>query len=98
MSSKERRKSPRIRVRWAVSVLTADGLMQGIIEDIGLGGAFISCEIPSQPNEKVLMHYSEHSRNMQDIAQVVWTSLEFKSTRDKPTGMGVKFLATPQLV
>ena len=98
MSSNERRKYPRIGVRWAVSILTADGLMLGIIEDIGLGGAFISCEMPPQPNEKVLLHYSEHSRNIQDVAQVVWTNIEFKSTRDKPTGMGIKFLATPQLV
>jgi hypothetical protein len=98
MSSKERRKYPRIGVRWAVSVLTADGLMQGIIEDIGLAGAFISCEMPPKLNEKVILHYSEHSRDIQDIAQVVWTNLEFKGTRDKPTGMGVKFLATPQLV
>ena len=92
MSLKERRKYPRIRVGWAVSILAADGLRQGRLEDISLGGAFISCEMPLQPNEKVLLDYRDHSKKMQDIAQVVWTNHESEGSGDKPAGVGVKFL------
>ena len=62
-----------------------------------MGGAFISCEMPLQPNEKVFLDYGDHPKKMQDIAQVVWTNLESKGTRDKPTGMGVQFLVLHSL-
>ena len=89
---KERRKYPRVRVTWPVSILAADELRQGKMEDISLGGAFISCEKPPRPNEKVLLNYRDHSRKMQVIAQVAWTNHESEGIRDKPTGVGVKFL------
>ncbi len=89
---KERRKYPRIRVRLAVSILVADGLRQGKMEDISLGGAFISCESKLRPNEKVLLNYRDHSKKMQVIAQVAWTNHESEGSRDKPAGVGVKFL------
>jgi Tfp pilus assembly protein PilZ len=92
MSVKERRKYPRIRVGWAVSILAADGLRQGRMEDISLGGAFISCEMPLRPNEQVLLDYRDHPKKMQDIAQVVWTNHEYEGSGDKPAGVGVKFL------
>jgi Tfp pilus assembly protein PilZ len=92
MNVKERRKYPRIRVRLAVSILAADGLRQGKMEDISLGGAFISCEKPPRPNEKVLLNYRDHSKKMQVIAQVAWTNHESEGSRDKPAGVGVKFL------
>jgi c-di-GMP-binding flagellar brake protein YcgR len=92
MNVEERRKYPRIRVRWAVSIQAADGSSQGEIEDISLGGAFIICEKPPRPNDKVLLNYRDHSKQMQVIAQVAWTNHESESSRDKPTGVGVKFL------
>jgi Tfp pilus assembly protein PilZ len=92
MGVKERRKYHRIQVRWAVSILTADGLRQGKVEDISLGGAFISCETPPRPNEKVLLNYRDHSKNIQVIAQVAWTNYESESGGDKSAGVGVEFL------
>jgi Tfp pilus assembly protein PilZ len=92
MNVKERRKYPRIRVGWAVSILAADGLRQGEMEDISLGGAFIRCDKPPRPNEKVMLNYRDQSEKMQVIAQVAWTNHEFEGSRDKPTGVGVKFL------
>ena len=92
MSGKERRKYPRIPVRQAVSIKAAKGLRRGETEDISLGGAFISCEKPPRPNEKVLLNYRDHSKKMQVIAQVAWTNHESEGSRDKPAGIGVKFL------
>lgn len=99
MSGKERRMYPRLRVRWAVSIQAADGLRQGEMEDISLGGAFIRCDKPPRPNEKVLLTYKDRSHNIKVLAQVAWTNPESGSSGDKPTGMGVQFLqflGTPQ--
>jgi hypothetical protein len=92
MGLKERRKYPRIRVGWAVSILAAEGSRQGRLEDISLGGAFISCEMPLTLNQKVVLDYGDHSKQMQDIAEVVWTNDESEGSGDKPTGVGVRFL------
>ena len=62
------------------------------MEDVSLGGAFISCEKPPRPNEKVLLNYRDQSEKVQVIAQVAWTNHESEGSRDKPTGIGVKFL------
>jgi Tfp pilus assembly protein PilZ len=92
MGVKERRKYSRIQVRLAVSILAADGLRQGKMEDISLGGAFISCETPPRPNAKVLLNYRDHSQKMQIIAEVAWTNYESEGSGDKLAGVGVKFL------
>jgi Tfp pilus assembly protein PilZ len=99
MSGKERRMYPRLRVRWAVSIQVADGLRQGEMEDISLGGAFIRCNKPPRANEKVLLTYKDRSHNIKVLAQVAWTNRESGRSGDKPTGMGVQFLqflGTPQ--
>jgi len=98
-SGKERRTYPRLRVRWAVSIQAADGLRQGEMEDISLGGAFIRCDKPPRPNEKVLLTYEDRSHNIKVLAQVAWTNRESESSEEKPNGMGVQFLqffSTPQ--
>jgi Tfp pilus assembly protein PilZ len=92
MSTREQRMHPRRRVRWSVSVLTADGLRQGETEDVSLGGAFIRCEAPPRPNEKVLLTFENYPSSMRVFAQVAWTNLASEESRDKPTGMGVQFL------
>ena len=92
MIGKERRKYPRIPVRQAVSIKAAKGLKRGEMEDISLGGAFIRCEQPPRPNEKVLLAFQDHSSNKLVVAQVVWTNYESQGGGDKPTGMGVQFL------
>ena len=92
MSAKEQRMHPRRQVKWPVSVLTADGLRRGETEDISLGGAFIRCEKPPRPKEKVLLTFKDHSSSMRIFAQVAWTNFASEDSSDKPTGMGVRFL------
>ena len=92
MSGKEQRIHPRRQVRWPVSILAADGLRRGETADISLGGAFIRCEKPPRPNEKVLLTFEDWSSSMRVFAQVAWTNLASEDSRDKPTGMGVQFL------
>ena len=92
MSGKEQRMHPRRQARWPVSILTADGLRRGETVDISLGGAFIRCEKPATPNEKVLLTFQDYSSSMRVFAQVAWTNLASEGNREKPTGMGVQFL------
>jgi hypothetical protein len=98
MSRKERRKHARIRTRWPVSIVTKGGLRQGETEDISLEGFFIRCEKPLQSEEKILLTFKKDTDLMRVLARVAWTNLESEVARDKPTGMGVQFLGTPQLV
>ena len=93
MSGKERRMSPRIPVRQAVSIKAAKGLRRGETEDISLGGAFIRCEKPPPPDQKILLTFENHSSTMQFVlARVAWTNLESRGSSDKPVGMGVQFM------
>lgn len=62
------------------------------MENISLGGAFIRCDKPLRPNERVLLTYKDHSHEIKVLALVAWTNRESGSRGDKPTGMGVQFL------
>jgi hypothetical protein len=93
ISGNERRMHPRLRVRWPVSILAADGSGRGETEDISLGGAFIRCQKPPPPNEKLLLTYKDDSSHIQFVlAQVVRTNHESLGSKDQPAGMGVQFL------
>ena len=92
MGVKERRKHPRIPVRWPVSIQAADGVRHGEMEDISLGGAFIRCEKPPRLYEKVLLTYRDHSSKIKFLARVLWTNHASECRRDKPAGVAVKFL------
>ena len=100
MSVKEQRMDQRFHVRWPIHILAADGSNRGETEDISLGGAFIRCEKPLPPNEKVLLSFGNHSDNIQFVlARVAWKNLESRDSSDKPVGMGVQFmhfLSTPR--
>ena len=93
MSVEKRRMDQWFRVKWPVSVLTADGARIGETEDISWGGAFIRCEKPPPPDEKVLLSFGNPSGNMQVVfAKVAWTNLESRGSSDKPVGMGIQFM------
>jgi hypothetical protein len=100
MSVEERRMDQRFQVRWPIHILAADGSRRGETEDISLGGAFIRCEKPPPPDEKVLLTLGNPSGNMQFVlAKVAWTNLESRGSSDKPVGMGIQFmqfLSTPR--
>jgi hypothetical protein len=100
MSVKERRMDQRFQIRWPIHIFAADGTRQGETEDMSLGGAFIRCDKPPPPDEKVLVTFENPSGSMQYVrAKVAWTNLESKGRSDKPIGMGIQFmhfLSTPR--
>jgi Tfp pilus assembly protein PilZ len=74
-------------------ILAADGARRGETEDISLGGAFIRCEEPPPPGEKILLTFENHSSTMRYVlARVAWTNLESQGSSDKPIGMGIQFM------
>ena len=93
MSVPERRMDQRFQIRWPIHLLAANGSKHGETEDISLGGAFIRCEKPLPPDERVLVTFDNPSGMAQFVlARVAWTNLESLGTSDKPTGMGIQFL------
>ena len=100
ISVKERRMDQRSQVRWPIHIRAADGTRQGEIEDISLGGAFIRCEKPPLPDEKVLVTYGNSFGAVHLVlAKVAWTNLESQGRSDKSIGMGIQFmqfLSTPR--
>lgn len=49
----ERRKYPRLKARWPVTLITRDGHVQGETKNIGIGGGLISCDHPLSLHEKI---------------------------------------------
>ena len=100
VSIKERRMDQRFQVRFPIHILAADGTRQGETEDMSLGGAFIRCDKPPPPDEKVLVTFENPSGSMQYVlAKVAWTNLQSEGRSDKPIGMGIQFmdfLSTPR--
>ena len=92
-ANKERRNDQRFQVRWPMHILAADRPRSGETEDISLGGAFIRCEEPPPPDEKILLTFENHSSTMRYVlARVAWTNLESQGSSDKPIGMGIQFM------
>jgi hypothetical protein len=100
MSVRERRTDQRFQIRWPIHIIASDGSRGGETEDISLGGAFIRCEKPPPPDEKVLLTYENPSGSMQFVlAKVAWTNLESEGSSDRQIGMGIQFmqfLSTPR--
>jgi hypothetical protein len=93
LSIRERRIDQRFQIRWPIHILSADGSMKGETDDMSLGGAFIRCEKPPPPSEKVLLTFENPSGSMQFVlAKVAWTNLESQASSDKPIGMGIQFI------
>ena len=93
ISLRERRTDKRYQIRWPIHIHTADGLMRAETEDISLGGAFVPCDNPPPPDEKLLLTFENPSGSKQFVlAKVAWTNLKSQAISDKPIGMGVQFL------
>lgn len=92
MDGRERRLQPRVGVSWPVTMLTAEGSMQGEIRDISLQGAFIYCDKPLPLSERFVLSVKAPASSMQVMAQVVWASNSSPDKKNEPAGMGVRFI------
>ena len=90
---KEKRKHPRVKVKWPVTVMTSDGDANGIVENISSGGAYISARKMLSNNDLIVMGVLGLKRELLWIgAEVVRTDI---ATTTKPeqaaVGLGVRF-------
>ena len=89
----EKRKHPRVEVKWPVTMMTADGDANGIVENISFGGAFIRTRRLLSNNDLIVMGVLGLKRELLWIgAEVVRTDIATTSKPKKASvGLGVRF-------
>ncbi len=81
---KKRRRHPRQKVNWFVTMQTPKASRIGELKDISRGGAFVYCDTPLEPEElfNIVISVPESGTSLTGRGIVVWSN---------PYGMGVKF-------
>ncbi len=91
VSEQERRKSARSRFNWPIKIQSAQGPIEGELENIGAGGAFIDCDPTLEPGDHLsLMIFIPDHSPLEITAEVVWTCMFL------PHGIGVRFVKISQ--
>ena len=89
----ENRQHPRMPITLPARMVTAIGVMEGETENVSLHGAFIRCQKPLEPGERLFVIaklLSNPSFNFH--AEVVWSRLSRTNDEGTYPGMGVKFI------
>jgi hypothetical protein len=74
-------------------MVTATGVMEGETENISLHGAFIHCQKPLKPGERLLVVVKLPSNpSFNSHAEVVWSRGPRPNEVETSGGMGVKFI------
>jgi hypothetical protein len=89
----EKRKHPRVEVKWPVTMMTADGDANGIVENISSGGAYIRTRKLLSDHDIIVVGILGLKRELLWIgAEVVRADI---ATTSKPeeaaVGLGVRF-------
>ena len=91
----QRRKHPRVQVNWPVTMMTPEGEMDGFIENVSAGGAYIRCGTLLSKNDLFILLILHNDREYSWIgAEVVWLDIPLSSNGSGevlPIGMGVRF-------
>ena len=89
----EARKYPRSRGSWPVVILTDRGAIIAETRNISPLGAFIFCDRPLPPEEKIRVLIMFPNRRYLDVpAEVTWSYPYGTEKDDTPCGMGVRFI------
>jgi len=87
----ERRQYHRATVKLPVVIMTGNGLIDGEIQDLSLGGAFIHCLEMPNPSDNFSMVITAEGRLISVTAAVVWTGTQRFSNKNVLGGIGVRF-------
>ena len=89
----ERRKHPRAKAKWPVTLQTAQGVINTEIHDISTEGAFIRCLDPLGPAQtfKMVINIPQSDRRLIVDSEVVWINDLGPDHSVRPRGMGVQF-------
>lgn len=89
----QRRKYRRVEVQWPVTMMTPEGDMDGTIENISAGGAYIRCGTLLSKNDLFILAILIQDREGSWIgAEVVWIDIPLSPDAEAiPIGMGIRF-------
>jgi hypothetical protein len=74
-------------------MVTAEGTIEGETEDVSKLGAFIRCQEPLNPSERLMLSVKlPVGSPLQVYAQVVWSNNADPTDENTPQGMGVRFM------
>ena len=94
MSAKiERRKHPRIDVRWPVAVMSDQGTIKGETRDISSEGVAIFCDEPLRLDASYHIAVTPPEHAALDVTgRVTWSNLYGMEDGHTPVGMGICFV------
>lgn len=89
----QRRKYRRVEVQWPVTMMTPEGDMDGTIENISAGGAYIRCGTLLTKKDLFILAILNQDREESWLgAEVVWIDIPLSpDTEPIPVGMGIRF-------
>ena len=89
----QKREHPRVLVSWPVTMVTPEGYIDGMIENISAGGAYIRCGTPLIKKDLFILSILFQDREHSWIgAEVVWIDIPRSKDSDViAIGMGVRF-------
>jgi hypothetical protein len=89
----ENRQHPRMPIALPARVITATDVIEGVTENISLHGAFIRCQKPLEPGERLIVIAKLTSNpSFNSHAEVVWSRGPRPNEEEISRGMGVKFI------
>lgn len=94
---KERRRYPRVRAKWPAVIQKRGGAREAELRDISLGGAFIRCDKPLNPNERSkLFIIVPNGKTCTVYFEVVWLRVDCSRGHVLPCGVGIRFTRVPR--
>lgn len=89
----ERRKNPRSKIKWPVTVLTENGTIEGETRDFAVDGISIRCVEPLRMDQVFRMGVMPPDRQMIEFTgKVVWSDLYGIGDDNSAYGVGVCFV------
>lgn len=89
----EKRRHPRIPVRWPVTIITDKGTIEGESRNITIAGVFIHCQEEIHENEvhQIIIKIPKQEAILVK-GQVVWSNFDSMEETNTYLGMGFSFI------
>ncbi len=89
----DNRQHPRMPITLLARMVTTTSVMEGVTENISLHGAFIRCQKPLEPGERIIVIAKLPSNpSFNSHAEIVWSRVPRPNDEVISRGMGVKFI------
>ena len=88
----ERRKLPRMRVKWPVTLYTPAGEVSGETRDITSTGAYIECRKPLNLNQAYWLQIGIPVHAIAIKGKVIWSNLIIDKSGERQTHTGIFFI------